>query len=68
MAEYGKCHVDYLEEKKTQRITKNKSGDSSHQALTIFFFSEIFITHFRNNNFPDFHVGNSTTKICFLKI
>ena len=33
--------------KKTQRITKNKSGDSSHQALTsfFFFFFQKFLSH-----------------------
>ena len=51
IAVYGKCQVDYLVRKiqNTQYVMKKKSGDTSHQALTQFIFSENLITDFRRN-------------------
>ena len=48
-AVYGKCHVDYLARKILNTYNEKNLGDTSHQALTKYIFSEILITYFRRN-------------------
>ena len=42
--------------------SEKNTGDSSHQALTNFSFSEFFISDFRQNKFSNFLMGNNIVK------
>jgi hypothetical protein len=63
MAVYGKFDVVIPQKIKTRRIYNEKnSGDSSHQVLTNFSFSELLTSDFRQNKFLKFLIENNVVK------
>ena len=49
IAVHGKCVTSIISQEKYSMLNEKYSGDTSHQALTKFIFSEIFISDFRRN-------------------